>query len=163
MSATETTDTDESVAIIGMAGRFPGARDVPTFWRNLCAGVESIARFTDDELLRAGADPLEIRESNYVAARAVLDDPDWFDAEFFGFTPREAEITDPQHRLFLECAWEALEDAGYDPLSGLGNTGVFAGCSLNTYILRQVFGQAGVKGAIFAGVSGGRLQCAGGE
>lgn len=151
MSLTETTDGAESVAIIGMAGRFPGARDVPTFWRNLCAGVESIARFTEEELLRAGADPAEIREPNYVAARAVLDEPEWFDADFFGFTPRDAEITDPQHRVFLECAWEALEDAGYDPLSGLGNTGIFAGCSLNTYVLRQVFGQAEVKGRFLQG------------
>ncbi len=145
MTSAESSVIPESVAIIGMAGRFPGARDVAAFWQNLCAGVESITRFTETELFRAGADPREIKDPSYVPARAVLQAPELFDAEFFGFTPRDAELIDPQHRFFLECAWEALEDAGYDPIGGLGNAGVFAGCSMNTYLLGHVFGREEVQ------------------
>ena len=89
-----------AIAIIGVAGRFPGARDVGAFWQNLCDGVESISRFGDDE--RPG----------YVGARSIVDGATEFDAGFFGMHAREAELTDPQHRLFLECSWQALEDAG---------------------------------------------------
>ena len=104
-----TPDADEnSIAIIGMAGRFPGADDVREFWQNLCHGVESVSSFTDEQLRASGIPEEVIREPNYVRARAVLTKPEWFDASFFGFTPREAEITDPQQRVFLECAWTAL-------------------------------------------------------
>src|SRR5262245_22855919 len=92
-------DGVESVAIIGMVGRFPGARDVEEFWANLVAGVESISRFDDAELLASGVDPAILAQPNYVKARAVLEDVDLFDAAFFGYTPREAELMDPQHRL----------------------------------------------------------------
>ena len=102
------------IAIIGMAGRFPGARDIDELWQNLRDGVESIAFFSDEELASSGIDPTVLSDPNYVKARGVLEDAEWFDASFFGFTPREAELMDPQHRLFLECAWEALEHAGYD-------------------------------------------------
>ncbi|WP_437633779.1 type I polyketide synthase [Sorangium sp. So ce854] len=122
------------IAIIGMAGRFPGARDVATFWRNLCAGVESVAILTDEELLAAGVDPALLARPEYVRARAVLDDIDMFDAELFGFTPREAAALDPQHRLFLECAWEAFENAGIDPERAGGPVGVYAGSSLSGYL-----------------------------
>ncbi|WP_437779135.1 type I polyketide synthase [Sorangium sp. So ce1097] len=122
------------IAIIGMAGRFPGARDVATFWRNLCAGVESVAFLTDEELLAAGVDPALLARPEYVRARAVLDDIDMFDAELFGFTPREAAALDPQHRLFLECAWEAFENAGIDPERAGGPVGVYAGSSLSGYL-----------------------------
>ncbi|WP_437997986.1 type I polyketide synthase [Sorangium sp. So ce185] len=122
------------VAIVGMAGRFPGARDVATFWQNLCAGVESVAILTDEELLAAGVDPALIARPDYVRARAVLDDIDLFDAELFGFTPREAAALDPQHRLFLECAWEAFENAGIDPERAGGPVGVYAGSSLSGYL-----------------------------
>ncbi|KYF86256.1 polyketide synthase type I [Sorangium cellulosum] len=122
------------VAIVGMAGRFPGARDVATFWQNLCAGVESVAILTDEELLAAGVDPALIARPDYVRARAVLDDIDLFDAELFGFTPREAAALDPQHRLFLECAWEAFENAGLDPERAGGPVGVYAGSSLSGYL-----------------------------
>ena len=99
MTSAESSVIPESVAIIGMAGRFPGARDVAAFWQNLCAGVESITRFTETELFRAGADPREIKDPSYVPARAVLHAPELFDAEFFGFTPRDAELIDPQHQI----------------------------------------------------------------
>ncbi|HZM01070.1 MAG TPA: amino acid adenylation domain-containing protein, partial [Planctomycetota bacterium] len=125
---------DRSIAIVGMAGRFPGARDVEAFWRNLCEGVESIRRFSDEELAAAGVPEEHFRDPRYVPARAVLDEPDRFDARFFGYAPREAELMDPQQRLFLECAWEALEAAGYDPARHERPVGVFAGASLNSYL-----------------------------
>jgi acyl transferase domain-containing protein len=137
------TNEPESIAIIGMAGRFPGARSVRELWQNLCTGQECISRFSDDELLANGVPPELFKEPNYVRARAVLADVELFDASFFGFTPREAEVTDPQHRLFLECAWEALEDAGYDPAGCAGSIGVYAGSSLNTYFLRHVLAHHG--------------------
>jgi len=133
-------DVPGGVAIIGMAGRFPGAKTVNEFWRNLCAGVESITHFKDEELEDSfGA---EIRSApNFVKARPILEGVDQFDAEFFGMYAKEAELTDPQHRLFLECSWEALEDAGYDPAAYRGAIGVFAGSSINTYLLNNVCGE----------------------
>jgi len=104
--------TGFEIAIVGMSGRFPGAHDLETFWRNVRDGVESIAHFSDPELLAAGVPASALNDPRYVKAWGVLEDAALFDAAFFGFTPRDAEITDPQHRLFLECAWEALEDAG---------------------------------------------------
>ena len=123
------------IAIVGCAGRFPGARDVAELWRNLCAGRESISFFSRDELAAAGVDAAALDDPNFVPARGRLAEADLFDAPFFDFTPREAQITDPQHRLFLECAWEALEDAGYDPGRFPGRIGVFAGVSMSTYLL----------------------------
>lgn len=137
---------DESlagIAIIGMAGRFPEASSVEDFWHNLIQGRESVRRFTEEELLRAGTLMEDLRNPAYVPARAVLDSPDLFDADFFGYTPREAAITDPQHRVFLECAWAALEDAAANPGDEQSLVGVFAGCSLNTYFLRHVLADRG--------------------
>ncbi len=128
----------EPIAIIGMAGRFPGAGDLRDFWQNLRDGVESIARFSEDQLRRAGVDPALIRDPNYVPARGILDDVELFDAAFFGINPREAEVLDPQHRLFLESAWEALEDAGYDPDRQNCPAGVFAGTTMSTYLLSNL-------------------------
>ena len=108
-----TNDTD--IAIVGMAVRVPGAKDHRSFWRNLRDGVESIRRYTEEELLAAGEDPAQLRRKNYVPAGAPLPDMENFDGEFFGFSPKESAILDPQHRHFLECAWEALEDAGHPP------------------------------------------------
>ncbi len=130
--------TSEGIAIVGLAGRFPGARDVRELWKNLCAGTESIATFTDEELRASGISDDLLRDPNYVRARAVLDDADKFDAAFFGLTPRDAELTDPQHRVFLECAWHALEDAALDPARYPGSIGIFAGSSLNTYLLDNI-------------------------
>src|SRR6266576_3442784 len=103
----------DAIAIIGMAGRFPKARDVEQFWHNLRNGVEAISFFSDDELEAAGIS-FPRNNPNYVKARGLLEKADHFDAAFFGINPKEAEILDPQHRLFLECAWEALANAGYD-------------------------------------------------
>ena len=132
-----------AVAIIGMAGRWPGANSVQEFWRNLVGGVESTTRFTEAELEDSFSP--EVRQAaNFVKARPILKDVDQFDAEFFGMYAKEAELTDPQHRLFLECSWQALEDAGYDPAAYRGSIGVFAGCSINTYFLNNVLGQRAV-------------------
>lgn len=124
------------IAIVGMAGRFPGARDVSRFWQNLLNGVESIAQIDDDEWARAiKAHPAFLVDPNLVRARPKLDDVDLFDANFFGFTPRAAQILDPQQRLFLECAWEAFESAGYDTERLSGSVGVYAGVTPSTYLL----------------------------
>lgn len=124
------------LAIIGMACRFPGAATPAAFWQNLCAGVESIAFFTEQEL--AVVDPHVTSDPNYVKAAAVLPDIDLFDAAFFGINHKEAALLDPQQRLFLECAWHALEDAGYAPATYDGLIGVYAGAGMNTYLVNNV-------------------------
>jgi acyl transferase domain-containing protein len=123
------------IAIIGMAGRFPGARTTEEYWRNLREGIESISFFTDRELEDAGVSPETLRDPNYIKARGVLQDIDLFDASFFNYSPREAEIIDPQHRLFLECAWESLENAGYDSETSKGLIGVYAGMEMSAYMI----------------------------
>ncbi|HEU4325736.1 MAG TPA: SDR family NAD(P)-dependent oxidoreductase [Roseiflexaceae bacterium] len=128
----------QDIAIISMAGRFPGARTVEQLWQNLCDGVESIASFSEAEVLAAGVDPQIVHDPAYVRARPVLDDVEHFDAAFFGYTPREAALMDPQQRLFHECAWEALEQAGYDTQRYPGLVGVFAGANLSSYLLNLV-------------------------
>ena len=124
----------EAVAVIGLAGRFPGAADVERFWENLRDGVESIRFFSDEELAALGHDPALLKQPNYVKARGVVDEVDRFDAFFFGYSTREAESMDPQHRLFLECAWQALEQAGHDAQRYPGRIGVYAGVGANSYL-----------------------------
>ena len=131
-------DGETGIAIIGMSGRFPGAPDLETFWRNLRDGVESISFFSPAELAASGVPAELIADPAYVPARGILDDPEGFDAPLFGFSPGEAERMDPQHRVFLECAWEALDDAGYDPARIAGPVGVFAGASLNAFALSRL-------------------------
>ena len=134
MSQPEQIDSMNGVAIVGMAGRFPGAQNVREFWQNLLAARESISFFEPAELERAPNEPAEIRnDPHYIRARGVLEGAETFDAGFFGINPREAALMDPQHRVFLETAWEAFEDAGYDPLAYTGPIGVFAGSANNTY------------------------------
>jgi acyl transferase domain-containing protein len=131
--------TGLEIAIIGLAGRFPGAQDIDTFWQNLCDGVESVSFFSEDELYASGLPSELINDPKYVKAGAILEHIDLFDAAFFGFSPGEAEILDPQQRLFLECAWEALEQAGYAcEHQESGAVGVYAGASLNTYLLNNI-------------------------
>lgn len=135
MSDVYTSDTfDTDIAVVGMAGRFPGARNIGEYWANLRAGVESLTTFTDEELLAAGVSPAMLNNPNYVKRGAVLPDMEMFDAPFFGFSPREASIMDPQHRHFLECAWEALENAGHVPGRFPGAIGVFGGSGHNAYM-----------------------------
>ena len=128
----DTTQLSDGIAVIGMAGKFPGAPNLDAFWENLRTGVESITHFSEQELevsRRISDNP------QYIRARGIMRDVDLFDADFFAINPREAEYTDPQHRLMLETAWEALENAGYDSERFAGNIGVFSGCSQNTYLL----------------------------
>ena len=125
------------IAVVGMAGRFPGAKDVAEFWQLLRDGVESIRAFTREELEASGVQRDLLDHPDYVNAGAPLDDADCFDASFFGYTPREAELMDPQHRLLLECAHAALQDAAYDPDQYSGSIGVFGGVARNTYFLRN--------------------------
>jgi len=124
-----------NIAVIGMAGRFPGAKNLDEFWRNLVEGVNSVTFFSVAELEAANVDPDSLKNPLYVKAGAVLEDIELFDASFFGYTRREAEIMDPQHRFFLECAGEALEHAGYDCETYEGRIGVYSGASLNHYLL----------------------------
>ncbi|TXI05328.1 MAG: aminotransferase class III-fold pyridoxal phosphate-dependent enzyme, partial [Rhizobium sp.] len=125
------------IAIIGMSGRFPGAPSVGELWQMILEGRNAFSRFSPDEIEDAFTDE-ERAQPNYVAARPHLDGADMFDAEFFGMFPREAAITDPQHRIFLEICWEALEDGGYDPQRYAGPIGVFAGSSMPTYLINNV-------------------------
>jgi acyl transferase domain-containing protein/acyl carrier protein len=153
---TDTTSYDASydtaLAIIGMSGRFPGARNVEAFWQNIAGGVKSLRRFSDEELLAAGVDPTLLRQPNYVKVGTVVEDIESFDAAFFGYTPREAEIMDPQHRLFMECAWEALEDGAYAPESYAGLIGVFAGSAFSSYMSHHIYTNPDVVNMV------GRLQ-----
>jgi acyl transferase domain-containing protein/thioesterase domain-containing protein/SAM-dependent methyltransferase/acyl carrier protein len=139
----------EHVAVIGMSGRFPGAPNVERFWENIRDGVESVTTFSEEELLASGVDRAVIHAPSYVRSKAIIEGVDQFDASFFGLSAREAEIMDPQHRLFLECAWEAIEGAGYDTERYDGSIGVFAGSeSLNSYFLTNLFPNAELRESV---------------
>jgi len=126
------------IAIVGMALRVPGARNVSEFWSNLRSGVESIRTLSTDELDAVGEPQARRLNPNYLPRTADLPDMEMFDADFFGLSPKEAAIMDPQHRHFLECAWEAMEDAGRMPDSEAGPVGVFAGCGMGSYFYFNV-------------------------
>ncbi|MBD2355236.1 SDR family NAD(P)-dependent oxidoreductase [Tolypothrix sp. FACHB-123] len=128
------SESIEEIAIIGMAGRFPGAKNIAEFWQNLSSGVESISYFTNEELTAAGINSSFLKDKNYVKSGCILEDIELFDAAFFDINPKEAETTDPQHRLFLECAYTALENAGYDSTRCKERIGVYAGASHNNYL-----------------------------
>jgi amino acid adenylation domain-containing protein len=128
----------DGIAVVGMAGRFPGADDLGELWRNLCGGVESVRFYSREELAAAGVAPALLDDPRYVKASAALRDVQHFDAEFFDFSAREAELMDPQHRIFLECCWEALENAGYDTRTWPGSIGLFAGMGMGGYLIRNL-------------------------
>jgi amino acid adenylation domain-containing protein len=130
---------DDDVAIIGMAGRFPGAEDLDTFWHNLREGIESIRSFSDEELLASGVDPALFSRPDYVRASGTIERPEYFDAAFFGYPPREAELLDPQQRLFMETAWTALEHAGYAVGELTVPVGLFAGAGSPTYFFNNLW------------------------
>jgi acyl transferase domain-containing protein len=136
MSNSNSFQTD--IAIVGMSGRFPGASNLDEFWQNLKDGVESISFFSDEEMDSSVIPPELLSHPNYVRAKGVLQDADLFDAGLFGFSPREAEIMDPQQRVFLECAWEALENAGYDATTFKGRIGIYSGIFMSTYLLNNI-------------------------
>ncbi len=146
----DSTDLKDAIAIIGMAGRFPGAPNTRIFWKNLCAGVESIRAYTPDELREAGVDPGVVDRPGYVNAGAALDEAESFDAAFFGYHPSEAAAIDPQQRVFLECAWDVLEDAGYDPHAYPGLIGLFGGVARNTYLLGNLAADPGTLASLWS-------------
>ena len=121
------------IAIVGMAAHLPGAADIAAYWENLREGRSAVRPLSEEELLASGESAAMLRNPAYVPSAALLDRFDWFDAEFFGFSPKEAAILDPQHRQFLEVAWEALEAAGHPPETFKGRIGVYAGCGMGSY------------------------------
>ena len=133
------TENDQGhIAVIGMALRFPGANDEHAFWQNLENGVDSITQLSTAQLIAAGVSEEELKRKNYVRYRPILNGIDKFDSDFFGLSPRDSEILDPQIRFFLQCVWEALESAGYDPDIYKGLIGVFAGMGQNSYFLNNL-------------------------
>jgi len=141
------SESDESsleIAIVGMAGRFPGARTVDEYWANLVAGRCARVELSDEDLRSAGLDESQLGDPNLVRAAYLLDDSDGFDASFFGYSPRDAELMDPQHRILLECSYSALEDAGHDPSRDDGLVGVYAGAGFNSYLFSDVIPSIGI-------------------
>ena len=151
MSRDDRGSSDLDIAVIGMSGRFPGAPDLRQYWANIRDGVESITTLSDATLAGQGVDPAMLRDPHYVKVASMLDGVEMFDAGFFGYSPKEAELMDPQGRLFLECAWEALESAGYPPTSYPGAIGVYATESLNTYLLHHLRGGLDFQSFVLAG------------
>jgi acyl transferase domain-containing protein len=135
---TSEREGSRAIAIIGMAGRFPDAANLEDFWNNLAHGHESLSDFDDDEIRAAGVPERLLNDPSYVKRGTFIEGAELFDAAFFGMNPREAEVTDPQQRVFLECAWEALEDAGYASALRPGPVGVYAGAGPNTYLVHHV-------------------------
>ncbi|AWL85497.1 hypothetical protein BF14_005745 [Streptomyces griseus] len=129
---------DRSIAVIGMGLRAPGAANTEEFWQSLIQGKESISRLSDDDVIAAHGDPAVLSNPDLVRAAGILDGIEKFDAAYFGYTPREAEIMDPQQRFLLEVAVEALEDAGCDPTSSKSTTGVFLGIGRSGYFLHHL-------------------------
>ncbi len=136
---TDLANLASAIAITGMSGRFPQAPTLERFWRNLCDGLDAITFFSDEAVAACGVDAAVLSRPDYVKARGALAEVDRFDAAFFGFSARDAALLDPQQRLFLECGWEALEDAAVDPSACAGRIGVFAGASTNSYYLFHLF------------------------
>lgn len=132
-TAAKNARAGEDIAIVGLSVNVPGAGDVDAYWANLRDGVESIRRLSEEELLNAGESAQAIARKNYVPAAAILEGFDTFDADFFDFSPKDAAILDPQHRKFLEVAWEAMEQAGHPPETMAGPIGVYAGCGMGSY------------------------------
>lgn len=137
-----------SIAIVSMAGRFAGASTLEQFWQNLRTGVESVRDLTEDEMVAAGVPLDEIRAPGYVARAAPLDNTDLFDAGLFNMSPRDAAVFDPQHRVFLECAYETFERAGYVASQIEGAVGVFASCGAPEYMFKNVLGNAAMTEAV---------------
>jgi len=128
-------DREFDIAIVGMSGRFPEASNIKEYWENLKEGRECFTRLSDEQIKASGVDPEIIKDPNYIKVSPVLKDYDKFDARFFGYTPREVSMMDPQQRLFLECCWEAFEDAGYNPHAYDEPVGVFGGSAINSYMV----------------------------
>src|SRR5215470_4018142 len=126
---------DSAVAIVGLAGRFPGANGIGALWNLLKDGKEALSRISTEELVAAGIDEARIEDPSWVKYWMKFEKADYFDADFFGYSPRQASSIDPQQRVFLECAWEALETAGYQPSSSEESVGVYAGSGFSSHLL----------------------------
>ncbi|WP_457030736.1 type I polyketide synthase [Kitasatospora sp. P5_F3] len=148
--STETEDGTEAIAVVGIAGRLPGAPTIEAFWRNQRDGVESVSRFSTQQLADAGWPKEMLAHPDYVPAAAVIEDADHFDREFFGYTREQAEISDPQQRIFAEAVWHALEDTGHDPSRFDGAVGVYAGCFANKYLPLNLLANAKFRGSMAA-------------
>jgi phthiocerol/phenolphthiocerol synthesis type-I polyketide synthase E len=142
-----------AIAVVGMAGRFPGADSLSAFWDNLRRGEESIVTLSEEDLLAAGIGENVLANHAYVRRAALLDGIDEFDADFFGFTPQAARMTDPQHRLFLQSSWHALEDAGCDPAGIEGSVGVYATSTTSGYLLHNLMSNSDPNVIIGQGVT----------
>ncbi|MEM8715369.1 MAG: polyketide synthase, partial [Cyanobacteria bacterium P01_G01_bin.4] len=140
-----------AIAIIGMANRFPGAATPAQYWHNISQGVESVIKFSDEQLQASGVSQQMRDRPNYVNAGVVLEDVDLFDADFFGYPPRQAQIMDPQQRLFLELAWEALETAGYNPNLCPYPISLFGGVGVSSYFLYNLFSNPELIGTVGVG------------
>ncbi|MDX8141261.1 type I polyketide synthase [Lentzea sp. BCCO 10_0061] len=138
--------TGLEIAVVGMAGRFPGSSTVDEFWANVLAGEAGVRRFTDEELDAAGVSAERRAEPGFVPMGGALDGIEYFDAKLFGYSPRDAAVLDPQQRVFLECAWHALEHAGH--LGGGQDVGVYASASIDTYLLRHLWNNPAVPGGL---------------
>lgn len=138
MLSDEQKNMEGKIAIIGMACRMPGAKNMNEYWKNLLDGVETLSTFTDEELIASGVEPAVFKQPNYVRNRGIIDGAEFFDAEFFGVTPREAELMDPQQRIFLECSWHALEDAGIDTFNSKERIGVFGGTGTPLHLVEMM-------------------------
>ncbi|MBV1893325.1 MAG: polyketide synthase, partial [Ilumatobacteraceae bacterium] len=145
---TNAEELEGSIAIIGMSGRFPGAANIEAFWDNLRAGVESITPLSEQQLLNAGESLDNIRDPEYVPAAAILDGIDQFDAGLFSMSPIDAAVFDPQHRAFLECAFETFEHAGYVGARVDGAVGVYAACGDSTYMFNNVLSNQQIKQSV---------------
>jgi len=132
-------ELENAIAVIGLSGRFPGANNTESFWKNLSSGIDSISKFSDSWLTKNNIPENEIKNPAYVKSRGILENIEYFDADFFGFSPKEAEITDPQHRLFLELAWDALENSGYCSEKYPGSIGVYGSCGSNSYFINNIY------------------------
>ena len=152
-----TTASDElppnAIAVIGMAGRFPGADSVTTFWDNLRRGEESIATLSEEALTAAGVSAKTLADPAYVRRAPLVDGIDEFDAEYFGMTPYTARMMDPQQRLFLQTAWHAFEDSGYDPATFDGSIGVFAASTASGYLMYNLMSHRDPKALVGEGIT----------
>jgi phthiocerol/phenolphthiocerol synthesis type-I polyketide synthase E len=138
MNTNGSQNLEGKVAIIGMACRLPGAKNIREYWQNLLDGLETLNTFSDEELIASGVDPEVFHQPNYIRNRGIIGGAEFFDAEFFGYTPREAELMDPQQRVFLECSWHALEDAGVDPQKTRERIGVFGGTGTPLHLVETM-------------------------
>lgn len=142
-----------AIAVVGMAGRFPGANSLSDFWDNLCRGEESIVTLSEHQLTAAGVGTKALASPSYVRRAPLIEGIDEFDAEFFGFPPQAARTMDPQQRLFLQCSWHALEDAGYDPARYDGSIGVFATSGASIYMLHNLLSHHDVNAIMAEGAT----------